>query len=163
MTFDNSGIRRQDRLLDEPRAVELLTEGEYGFLALGGNADEGLTGGYGIPISYVFDGDSIWFHCAPEGEKLKRIAADGGASFCVVGNTRVLPGKFTTLYESVMAFGNIEVVSDEPIRYAALAMLVKKYSPEYVKIGAQYAQKSFARTTILRLRIERISAKSKAL
>jgi hypothetical protein len=34
MRYDNNAVRRQDRLLSEERARELLSEGEYGFLAM---------------------------------------------------------------------------------------------------------------------------------
>lgn len=37
--YDNSPVRRQDRLLEEEHAAELLRSGEYGFLALGGAAE----------------------------------------------------------------------------------------------------------------------------
>ena len=45
MQYDNSQVRRQDRLLAEARAREILEHGEYGFLALGDTM-----GGYGIPV-----------------------------------------------------------------------------------------------------------------
>ena len=44
--FDNADVRRQDRLLDETGARELLRTGGYGVLSMG--AAEG--GGYGIPL-----------------------------------------------------------------------------------------------------------------
>ena len=60
-------IRRKDRILDNELAIRLLEEAEYGFLAM-----SGINGyGYGIPINYVKEGDSIYFHCAPEGYKLE--------------------------------------------------------------------------------------------
>lgn len=34
MEYRNEEVRRQDRLLDEARARELLRGGEYGFLAM---------------------------------------------------------------------------------------------------------------------------------
>ena len=34
MEFNNSQIRRQDRLLDEERAMEIIKEGEYGVLSM---------------------------------------------------------------------------------------------------------------------------------
>ena len=40
INYDNCMVRRQDRLLDEARAVELLQSGEYGFLAMA-SADGG--------------------------------------------------------------------------------------------------------------------------
>ena len=34
MKYDNSGVRRQDRLLDEESALELLKDADFGFLAM---------------------------------------------------------------------------------------------------------------------------------
>ena len=66
MRYDCHDIRRQDRLLDESRARELLQAGEYGVLSM---ATE--QGGYGVPINYVLVEDTIYLHCAPEGRKLR--------------------------------------------------------------------------------------------
>ena len=153
--YDNSTGRRRDRLLEQNRALELLMTGEYGFLALGGES------GYGIPINFVLSGESIYFHCAPEGEKLRRIARSDQACFCVVGHTAPQPAKFTTEYESVLVFGPIDLVENNNERMRALELLVEKYSPEFRETGSKYAEKSFHRTAILRLDIERISGKCK--
>ena len=94
-------IRRKDRILDNELAIRLLEEAEYGFLAM-----SGINGyGYGIPINYVKEGDSIYFHCAPEGYKLECLRENPKVSFTVVGATQIVPGKFTTGYESTIAFG----------------------------------------------------------
>ena len=106
--YDNSPVRRQDRLLEEEHAAELLRSGEYGFLALGGGR-----GGYGVPVNYAAEGSRIYIHCAPEGEKLRRIGQDAQAVFCVVGRTAPQPERFTTEYESIMASGVVSVVSDD--------------------------------------------------
>lgn len=34
MEFNNTQVRRQDRLLDETRSFEILKEGEYGILSM---------------------------------------------------------------------------------------------------------------------------------
>ena len=84
-------IRRKDRILDNELAIRLLEEAEYGFLAM-----SGINGyGYGIPINYVKEGDSIYFHCAPEGYKLECLRENPKVSFTVVGATQIVPGKFT--------------------------------------------------------------------
>lgn len=155
--YDNAGVRRQERLLEYGRAAELLETGEYGFLSIGGES------GYGIPINYVLSGTAIYFHCAPEGEKLRRIAENGNVSFCVVGRTEPLPAKFTTEYESVIAFGLIGLVDDDEERMRALSYLVDKYSPGYRETGRKYAEKSFHRTAILRLDIVKVSGKCKKM
>lgn len=156
--YDNTQVRRQDRLLHEERAMELLHEGEYGFLALGGPE-----GGYGIPLNYAAEGNSIYFHCAPEGEKLERIRRCGLASFCIVGRTAPQPALFTTEYESVMVTGKVSVVHDDTERMHALMLLLGKYSPDHIETGLQYTFKSFSRTTILRLDVDTASGKSKSL
>lgn len=155
--YDNSTLRRQDRLMDYNRAVELLQSGEYGFLALGGSS------GYGIPVNFILDGECIYIHCAPEGEKLRRIAMNRNASFCVVGYTEPVPSKFSTIYESVLVFGKIGLVTDDLLRMKALEAFVGKYSPDFKETGRKYAEKSFYRTAILCLEIERISGKCKYL
>lgn len=158
MKYDNSTVRRQDRLLDEARAAALLQGGEYGFLALGGRE-----GGYGIPVSYAEEAGRIYIHCAPEGEKLRRIAQDDRATFCVVGRTAPCPERFTTEYESVLVSGHLSVVADDAERLHALELIVRKYAPGYEEKGREYAARSFGRTTILRLDAERMTGKCKKL
>lgn len=63
MNYQNDSVRRQDRLLDQPEATELLRRGEYGILCM--QRPEG--GGYGVPLNYVWDeADAIYIHCAPK-------------------------------------------------------------------------------------------------
>ena len=99
MKYVNGTVRRQDRLLDEARALELVRTCEYGVLSMvtaGGEA-------YGLPLNYVWDGHgSLYVHCAPEGRKLEAIACNPSVSFCIVGRTNLLPSRFTTEYESVV-------------------------------------------------------------
>lgn len=159
MKFTNEKVRRQDRLMDETRAFELLKEGEYGYLSM---QSEDANGAYGIPVSYVWDkGNSIYLHCAPVGRKLACIDACRNVSFCVVGRTKVIPGQFTTAYESVVLKCTAHRSLHEAERMSALSLLLSKYSPEYRVQGIEYAGKSFHRTEIIRLDIEEISAKTK--
>ena len=44
MEFNNNQIRRQDRLLSEARAYEILKEGEYGVLSMRTEDGEGAYG-----------------------------------------------------------------------------------------------------------------------
>ena len=152
-------VRRKDRLWDTAEAARLLETGEYGFLSMVGT--DGF--GYGIPISFVKSGNSLYFHCAPEGYKLDCLRENPRVSFCVVGKTRVVPHQFTTAYESVHLFGTVQLDLSDEERRRALRLLVKKYSPEYEEIGEKYIEKSFHRTHILRLDIEHLSGKCKRI
>ena len=150
-------IRRRDRVLNNEQAMRLLETGEYGFLAMCG--ENGY--GYGIPLNYVLEGKSIYFHCAPEGFKLENIRKNNRVSFCVAGRTQVHPEQFSTAYESALVFGRIICDLPEEERRKALDLLVDKYSPDFKDISKTYISKSFHRTNILRLDMEHLSGKIK--
>lgn len=160
MQYDNHDVRRQDRLLPEETARQLLREGEYGFLSL--LDPEGRA--YGIPVNFVWDGTkSLYIHCAPEGRKLRSIATHPEVSFCVVGKTHVYPQKFTTAYESIVLRGKASTGLPETERRRALEMILDKYSPNDKEVGLKYAEKSFHRTEIIRIDIDTMSGKSKVI
>lgn len=159
MIYDNSHIRRQDRTLDESRAVKILKDGEYGVLSL--RTEDG-NGAYGIPLSYVWDGgNSIYIHCAPVGKKIDCIDACCNVSFCVIGRTKVIPSQFTTAYESIVLKCSAHRSLHEAERMSALSLLLSKYCPDEKARGITYAEKSFHRTEIIRLDIEKFSGKTK--
>lgn len=98
MKYVNETIRRRDRLLDEERALELLKDGEYGVLSMVSE-----NSGYGIPVNFVWNGkNSVYIHCAPVGRKLEALKVNNRVSLCIIGNVNLLPGKFTTEYESAI-------------------------------------------------------------
>ncbi len=149
-------IRRQDRKLRDIESLSILTKGEYGVLSMATTKNEG----YGIPLNYVLCNNSIYFHCAIEGTKLNILKVNNKVSFCVVGKTEVLPSKFGTKYESAIIFGKaIELEGDE--KREALLQLVQKYSSEYIQEGIQYIEKLFDKTTTFKIKIEKISGKSR--
>ena len=158
MNYQNDSVRRQDRLLDQPEATELLRRGEYGILCM--QRPEG--GGYGVPLNYVWDeADAIYIHCAPEGRKLHCLRECGRVTFCIVGSTLVQLGRFTTVYGGGGLGGRARAGGAGGGRRRALNHLIGKYSPEYKTIGRQYVEKSFHRTEIIRLDILSWSGKCK--
>lgn len=158
MKYTNDTVRRQDRLLDEASARQLLCEAEYGVLSMA--TPEG--GAYGIPVNYVYDGsDTLYIHCAPEGRKLRCIEANERVSFCVVGRTRLLPGKFTTEYESVVVEGRASVgLSDEEKRHA-IALLLDKLDAAHKAEGLRAAEHSYHRLEVVKVEISTFSGKCK--
>ena len=161
--YDNSRVRRQDRLLSADDAFELIGTAEYGVLSLIEKQGEELTP-YGIPLNYAWDGENVlYFHTAPAGQKLVCIQQNKAASFCLTGKTQVLSDKFTTNYESVILRGKIETDLPSAEKRKALELLLDKYSPEDKAVGLKYAEKSFHRTEILRFTIQTISGKAKQI
>ena len=86
ISYDNSLVRRQDRLLDSCRAMELLQGGEYGFLAMAT-----AEGGYGVPVNYVVEKNLLYIHGAPQGRKLEALAHDNRVTFTIMGKSELVP------------------------------------------------------------------------
>ncbi|MFT4106403.1 MAG: pyridoxamine 5'-phosphate oxidase family protein [Lacrimispora sp.] len=149
-------IRRKDRELPMEESLEILKNGEYGVLST--SDQEGQA--YGIPLSYVYKDDAIYFHGAKEGHKLDNISSNPKVSFCVVGKTCVVPERFSTNYESVIAFGEIDEVKEEE-KQAALMELIFKYSPDFVEGGKLYVEKSGSRAHLFKMNVTHISGKSR--
>ncbi len=158
MNYNNSSVRRQDRLLPEPEALKLLKEGEYGVLSL-------ITGEnrpYGIPISYAWYGEnSIFLHSAPEGKKIISLQNYSEVSFCITSKADVITEKFSTFYESIIleckAFTSLS--DDEKRR--GLLFLVQKYSPDHIEKGTRYADSALKGTEVIRPDIMNWSGKRK--
>ena len=151
-------MRRKDREITPQEAIAILSVAEYGVLSTVGEDCQP----YGVPLSYAYKEDAIYFHCAIDGQKLDNIARNSKISFCVVGNTNILPDSFGTEYESVIVFGTAnEVHGDE--RYNALVSLLEKYCTEFVKEGLQYIELKDNVTKVFKLEISHISGKARNL
>ncbi|XWX62027.1 pyridoxamine 5'-phosphate oxidase family protein [Desulfitobacterium sp. AusDCA] len=149
-------LRRTDREMDMAGVNSLLSTGEYGVLSSTG--ENGFA--YGIPLSYVFMDNSIYFHCATDGHKLENIRFNNKVSFCIVGETEPLPEKFSMKYQSVVIFGEAYEVFDEE-KQKALINLVQKYANQFIEKGRQLIESDEykKKTKVFRLKIEYISGK----
>jgi nitroimidazol reductase NimA-like FMN-containing flavoprotein (pyridoxamine 5'-phosphate oxidase superfamily) len=147
-------IRRIDRQIGTDEAVNLLRKCEYGVLSTVG--DDGQP--YGVPLSYAYKENCIYFHCARVGHKIENIENNPKVSFCAIGDTNVLPSKFGTEYESVIVFGVASEVHGTE-RYNALLLLLEKYSSEFIEEGKNYIEQKDKATKVIKIEIEHISGK----
>lgn len=160
MKYDNSTVRRQDRLLDEETARRLLDNGEYGFLSMVNEKGEA----YGVCTNYAWDGgNSLYIHCAPEGHKWRCMEAHPQVSFAVVGTTRVVPEHFTTEYQSIILHGTAHNILQDDEKKKGLMLMVKKYAPQYEERFPSALERSFHRVAIVRIDIDRWSGKMKKM
>lgn len=149
-------VRRTDREIDIEEASKLLASCSYGVLAtVGGDGQP-----YAIPLSYVFHDNCIYFHCALEGQKLDNIRANPRVSFCVVGQTKILPNQFATEYESAVAFGVAEEIHDSD-KKEALFRILEKYSPEFIAQGTKYIAGKFDKTTVVKIAVTHLTGKAR--
>lgn len=152
------GMTRVDRKLSQEQAIELLQKGTWGVLS--SVCDDGLP--YGVPLSYVTDGAyTVYFHGAKEGQKLDNLAYNSRVCLTVVPTAEIHVSKLTMHYESVMAFGTAQVVTDEQERKKALGLLIDQLAPGFDEAArapyiAQYAKDA----TIIRMDVEYMSGKA---
>ncbi len=147
-------MRRRDKEIETDEALKLLIKCEYGILSTIDNDGQP----YGVPLNYVYKNDKIYFHCALTGHKIENIEKNPKVSFCAVGDTKVIPSKFSTAYESVVVFGNASEVQGLE-RYNALLWLLEKYSPEFIEEGKTFIEKQDKVTKVIKISIERTSGK----
>ena len=105
-------MRRKKQQLSPGACAEILRRGTSGVLAVAG--DGGYP--YAVPLSYVYDGQTVYFHSAKTGHKIDAVAREPRASFCVIDRDEVLPEAFTTAYRSVIVFGRVRVVCRQYVR-----------------------------------------------
>lgn len=147
-------MRKIDRQMTSEETLVLLNRCQYGILS---TVDKEYQP-YGTPVSYINTGDKIYFHCALEGTKLENISNNPKVCFTVVGDTKLLPDKFSTEYESVMAFGKTSVVEGEE-KIFVLREIIKKYSPDFIEAGEQYINRATDKTCVIRIDIDNITGK----
>ncbi len=155
-------LRLSKYKMDEKSSHELLSNAEYGVLSTIGE-DEYC---YGIPVNYVFINNAIYFHCGTkESHKLDNINNHSKVSFTIVGNTKVLPNKLDTRYESIIVFGQAALLNTEnnSEKIEALQAIVEKYAPNFIKNGNLCIEKNLERTNIVKISIDYISGKSSYL
>jgi len=147
-------MRRSDRLMETEEAAKVLEKGNYGIFC---TVDpEGQP--YGTPVHYVFCNGNIYFHAATVGTKLDNIKENQKVCFTVVTTSEVEPEKFSTIFESVMAFGKASI-ADEEEKMQMIRELVKKYSPEFMKEGEAYIEASKHAIVVVKMEVETFTGK----
>jgi uncharacterized protein len=151
-------MRKKERELSRPEAEELLANGMYGVLSMNAGDDYG----YGVPLSYVFQDNSIYLHCALEGKKLTYLRRNNKVSFCVVGEAEPLPDKYSMKYKSVIVFGRAIEVNNQEEKVKILIDLVKKSytDPNHIKKGKGVAANFAHKTVVIRIDIDHLTGKA---
>ncbi|MGN0135697.1 pyridoxamine 5'-phosphate oxidase family protein [Anaerotignum sp.] len=151
-------MRRQDRLVSEERAREIMKNAEYGILMTA----DGEGQPYGVAVSPVMEGDRIYFHCALEGRKLENIRINPKVCMSFVSNAYVDQEKFTHRYESALAEGMAAIVADREEKLHALRLICRKYAPHSFKDSDEYILPKMDKTGVVRIDIETLSGKVNA-
>ena len=152
-------MRKKERELSRPESEEILANGMYGILSMNAGDDYG----YGVPLSYVFQDNSIYLHCALEGKKLTYLRHHNKVTFCVVSEAEPAPDKYSMRYKSVIVFGRAIELNNREEKVKTLIDLVKKYytDPEHIKKGKEVAANFVDKTVVIRIDINHLTGKAR--
>lgn len=150
-------MRRKNRQMTEEDTIEVLKEAEYGVLSTicKGNIP------YGIPMSFAYEDECIYLHCALDGQKLDNIENNNQVSFTVITSTELMPQAFSTKYTSAIAIGEISIVNDIEEKRKGLILMIKKYSPDFYESGLKYINNAFNNVNVLKIKINKITGKAR--
>ena len=148
-------MRRANKQMTEEAVQKLLEESLYGVLATVSEDNEP----YAVPMNYVYLENKIYMHGAHEGHKISNMSANEKACFTIVGKTELLAQQFNIAYESVVAFGTLEIVQDTKEKEKGLMALVEKYSLPFKKEGQEYIKNAFDKVAVYKFCITNATGK----
>ena len=148
-------MRRKKQLLSEERAEQIMHKGITGILGVLG--DDGYP--YTVPVNYVYDQKTIYFHCATAGHKLDAIRNNNKASFCVIAQDDVVPERFLTHFRSVIAFGRAAEVTDDGEKLRAMRLLNDKYAPDHAEAGEKEIKSDWNVLCVVKIDVEHLTGK----
>jgi len=149
-------MRRADREITDRAAMDdLLRRHQVLYLAL---PDESAP--YVIPITYGYDGECLYLHCAAEGRKIDLMKAHPQVAFAIEAEYTVKPGDVACGwgfdYASVVGEGTAEIIEDHDEKKHGLDVLMRHFTPE----PQTYRDGGIEGTTVIRVRITALSGKT---
>jgi nitroimidazol reductase NimA-like FMN-containing flavoprotein (pyridoxamine 5'-phosphate oxidase superfamily) len=88
---------------------------------------------YILPVSFGYDGKSIYFHTAKEGRKIEFLTANNRICFEFEHDVRVItndsnPCKWTFSFQSVIGYGYVQELTELPSKIDGLNQVMRHYS-----------------------------------
>jgi len=151
--------RMKNHQLNAEQITDLLNKTDVGTLATL-NSD-GTP--YATPVHFVYDGEAIYFHGLPVGQKLSNIEADPRVSFTAYNMDGLLydesghPCETNTKYQSVIIQGRAKKLTDLDQKRAVLGMIIRKYTPHQAE--NPFSDARVRGTAVVKITIDAITGK----
>lgn len=172
-------MRRKDREMNIEFGLEVIDKSTYGVLSMVDDDNEL----YGVPLSIARDGNTLYFHSAMDGRKVKILEKNPKVSVVLVGETKIpeiysneeldeiMKDKsqagifsskvFTTEFESAIVVGKVRLVEDEEERVRGLRLICQKYIPTKMAYFSMAVKAGLKGTNVYSIEVEEITAKRK--
>lgn len=145
-------MRKADRQKDSRWAFDVLDKAPYMTVSM--IRPDGTP--YGLPLNVVRkDATTFYFHCASEGEKIDCLKHNPFVSISAV--SRCTPryedekNNFTEYYNSAIAIGKAEFVTDDSEKVEALRLLCERFLPKHMEHFEEAIARSLDQTTVVRI------------
>lgn len=116
-------IVRNKQSLSIEECKSILDRNIHGVLGL--NGDDGYI--YSVPVSFVRQGDMIFFHGRPKGYKSDSFKRTTKTSFCVIDQSFVVPSLRANDFRSVIVWGHLIKIETVEEKVKALRALADKF------------------------------------
>ncbi len=148
-------MRRSDRQITDKTEIEsIINASTVCHLALS-DGDQP----YVVPLNFGYEDETLFFHCAHEGQKVDIIRRNPAVCFSFVPDHRLVPSEtscdWTTKYRSVTGFGTASLVDDRKSKVEALGIIMEQYSENKV----QFEDRAVDKVLIIRVDIENMTGK----
>ena len=115
---------------------------------------------YVVPLSFGYDGSSIYLHTAKAGRKIGCFLANNRVCFQVERDVRIEPGEddacgWTFAFESVIGHGEVSELTGAEGKSHGLNQIMQHYSDK----DWTFDSEGVARTRVWRIRIDTVTGK----
>ena len=148
-------MRRKDReITDKKKMQMIISKAEVCYM---GMSRDNMP--YVIPINFGYDDNTIYFHCALEGEKIDILQKN--PNVCLLFNidnkliNNTPQDDWTMYYKSVIVYGKVDFILDIAQRQKAINLMFKHYGGKDYPLPKPVLEK----TMFLKVEIEKMTGK----
>ena len=145
-------MRKQSREMPAEWALEVLDKAP--FITLSMTDSDGSP--YAVPLSMArTDERTFYFHGAIEGRKMEVL--DRNPRVCLSAVTRCRPvvgpkdNSFTLEFQSAIAFGTAEMVTDREEKILGLKAVCQRFLPQHMEAFEAAVERSIERTAVVKV------------
>lgn len=145
-------MRRADRQKDAQWALAVFDKAPFTTLSM--TRPDGTP--YAVPLNIARKNDTVfYFHCAFEGEKIECLRHNPIVSISAVSLCKPKyeedKSNFTEYFNSAIAHGKAEVVTDDVEKIEALRLICERFLPKYMEHFEQAVNRSLGITNVIRI------------
>lgn len=147
-------MRRTDRETTREEAWHIFDQSAYSVLSMSIRDIP-----YATALSVTRMDETLYFHCARDGEKIKAMRENPNVCLHSVAHMKNCAKSFTVYYASCTIRGIAQEVVDETERHRALLALCRTFIPESMDMSEQEIRDLRSVTAVWKITVQEITGK----